>query len=147
MDWPDNWYKHSNRPIPIICTYFHYIRTSMMGECPKCMHIECAIISKHISNFSELKSQYVEQHSAVTNISELPHLVQAILNIKPTVFKTGGPQYQQQRQRKPIHTDTQSHHYCHSLLLFLCSFVYVIPPESTTINPHACLHSNTCLPI
>lgn len=53
---------------------------------------------------SELKNQYAEQQPSVTNINEIPLLLQAILNIKPTVFKTGGPQYQQQRQRKTFDT-------------------------------------------
>lgn len=49
---------------------------------------------------SELKPQYVEQSSNVTNMNELPHLLQAILQLKQNVFKTGGQQYQLQRPRK-----------------------------------------------
>lgn len=80
-----------------------------------------------IFNSSELKSQYVEQQSSVTNINELPHLLQAILNIKPTVFKLGGPQYQLSRQRKPF---TQLHH-----------FIYLsIPISNCMANPYP-IHS------
>lgn len=49
--------------------------------------------------YSELKPQYAEQQP-VTNMNELPHLLQTILHRKPNVFKTGGQQYQQQRTRK-----------------------------------------------
>lgn len=48
-----------------------------------------------LCRFSELKSQYAEQQTSGTNISELPQLLQAIHTHKPTVFKSGGPQYQQ----------------------------------------------------
>lgn len=53
--------------------------------------------------YRELKTQYAEQTSAGTNINELPNLLQAILNIKPTVFKTGGQQFQQQQQRQRMY--------------------------------------------
>lgn len=48
-----------------------------------------------LCRFSELKSQYAEQQTSGTNINELPQLLQAIHTHKPTVFKSGGPQYQQ----------------------------------------------------
>lgn len=48
--------------------------------------------------FSELKSQYAEQQTPLTNISDYPALLQAIHTLKPTVFKAGGPQHQRQRK-------------------------------------------------
>lgn len=49
---------------------------------------------------SELKPQYAEQQPSITNMNELPHLLQTILHRKPNVFKTGGQQFQHQRTRK-----------------------------------------------
>lgn len=106
MRWQDNWFKHSNKPILTTCKSI----CIAAAENPLEIKIEF--------NCSELKGQYVEQQSSVTNINELPHLLQAILNIKPTVFKSGGPQYQQQRQRKP------STHFITAFLHFCRIFIY-----------------------
>ncbi|XP_055299107.1 nipped-B protein isoform X6 [Sitodiplosis mosellana] len=57
----------------------------------------------------ELKPQYVEQQPSVTNMNELPHLLQAILQIKQNVFKTGGQQYQHQR---PPQNSMQQNSFC-----------------------------------
>lgn len=59
-----------------------------------------------VSICSELKPQYADQASNVTNMNELPHLLQAILQLKQNVFKAGGQQYQLQRPRK-FHVENQ----------------------------------------
>lgn len=48
---------------------------------------------------SELKPQYAEQQPSITNINELPILLQMIQHRKPNVFKTGGQQFQHHKQR------------------------------------------------
>lgn len=73
----------SNKQTQITCKYFT-------------VEFECFDLIKHLlCVFSELKSQYAEQPTSGTNINELPQLLQAIHTHKPTVFKSGGPQYQQ----------------------------------------------------
>lgn len=64
--------------------------------------------------FSELKPQYVEQQPPVTNINELPHLLQTILHRKPNVFKTGGQQFQHQRTRKYLNHFSFLHSILHN---------------------------------
>lgn len=70
-----------------------------------------------LSSSSELKPQYVEQQPSVTNMNELPHLLQAILQIKQNVFTTGGQQYQHQRTRK-CHPNDNNKQF-HSIRLFV----------------------------
>lgn len=96
MHWRGNWRLHSNKPMPIICKCTQTERWSS--------HSTLQVYSNDLLDFlliySELKPQYVDQASNVTNMNELPQLLQAILQLKQNVFKTGGQQYQLQRPRK-----------------------------------------------
>lgn len=85
----------------------------------------------------ELKPQYVEQSSNVTNMNELPHLLQAILQIKQNVFKTGGQQYQLQRPRK---FQTENHFKRHQLHLSMYHRIITASFTKLPSNFMLCFH-------